>query len=92
MLDADGADAVEVLASHGDGSDFVDERLAVMVYGGCEGGEFVVEDDVACGAPEAEEEGRVSVEGGLDGGDGGVGGAALDCGVETGTGEAGGSS
>jgi hypothetical protein len=83
---------VEILASDGDGGDFVDEGLAILGYGVGEGGEFVVEDRVASGAPEAEEEGGVGVERGLDGGDGGVGCAALDGGEEAGAGEAGGAS
>ena len=90
VLLGDGAHAVEVLASDGDAGDLVDEGLAVL--GDCvgEGGEFIVEDGVAGGGPEAEEKGCVGVERGGDGGDGRVGGAALDGGEEAGAVVAGG--
>jgi hypothetical protein len=79
------------LASNGDGDNLIDEGLTVLGDCSGQGGKFAVEDDVAAGALDAEEEGGVGFEGGRDGGDGGVRCTRLDGGVKTGSGEVGGS-
>ena len=80
---AGGRDAVEVLAADADAGNEGCECGAVLRDRGLEGGYFVGEIGIAGGSPEAEEEGGLGVDGGLDGADGCVGGAALDHSVES---------
>ena len=84
-----GRDTVEVLGADADAGDEGCEGGAVLGDGGLEGGNLVGEVGVAGGGPETEEEGGFGVDGGLDGADGCVGGAALDHGVESRGGETG---
>lgn len=79
---------VEILAADGDTDDQLGEGLAVGVDGGLEGGDLVV--DVAAGGPETEQERGLRGNSSGNSLDGVVGGTALDHGVQTGTGEAGG--
>lgn len=69
--------AVQVLAADRDADDEVGEGRAVRGDGGFQRGEFVGDDGLARGAPDAEEEGGGGGDGRRDGGDGVGGGSAL---------------
>lgn len=85
--DTDGAIAVEILASDGDGLNQVGELGAVGLDSGAEGGELIVEVCLTSRSPHSQKKGGVCVDGGGDGGDDSIGSTGLDGGVETSTGE-----
>jgi hypothetical protein len=79
--------AVHILATDGDTDDQLGEVITVLADGGLESGDLV--GHVTSGGPETEKQLGLLLNGGGDSLNGGVGGTALDHGVETGTGEAG---
>jgi hypothetical protein len=78
---------VHILRTDGDTDDQLGEVFTVLADGGLESGDLVLH--VASGDPETEKQLGLLRNGGGDSLNGGVGGTALDHGVETGTGEAG---
>lgn len=84
ILNARGADAVQVLAADTDASNQAGQARAVLVDGAREGGHFVVEIGLAGRSPEGEEQGGLGVDGGGDGAGGCVGGVRLNHRVQTG--------
>ena len=84
---AGGSLTVEVLTTNGDtGNKFV-ELTAVLVNGLLEGSNLLVESLLASRGPETEEQAGLGADGGGNGGDGLVGSAVLDHGVETSAGK-----
>jgi len=75
--DAGGRDAVEVLAADGEAGDAAREGGAVGRDGGLQGGDLIVDDDLAARGPHAQQQSRVLGDGGGDGGAGIVRGSAL---------------
>lgn len=83
-----GAAPVQVLRPDAHADDAVGERRAEVLLGRQEGIELVLVDGPARARPQAHEDRRVRVDGGLEGADGIGRRAALDRGVEAGRGEA----
>jgi hypothetical protein len=76
--------AVEVLTADGDTDDEIGELVTVLLDGGLESADLVVEAGVTSRCPHAEKESGLCVDGSLDGLDDLVGSAVLDHGVQTG--------
>lgn len=82
---ANGGVAVEILTADGDTDDQLGELITVGADGGLQSGDLVGHG--ATGGPETEEELGLLLDGSGNGLDGAVGGATLDHGVQTSTGE-----
>lgn len=86
VLDASHRVAVEILTADGDTNNLLGERVTVLVDGVLEGSNLV--GHVVTGSPHTQQETSALRDGSRNGLNGGVGGAALNHGVETSAGEA----